>query len=210
MPTIKDFSNWLSELKKNSNMVSDSLPLEDTPSENRKYAWVVVNRKCKHCNNECRSLAICKSFLDSSIESRWQTVKNSKYCFSCLKYGHRTIKCYSKRKCEINGCESTHHNLLHRDLNLNQNSTLSDLGNKERYIIKNVYVSSNLNLPTQSLNTSNIRNENSNIDISHCSYDQIKPKMIISLAHAYLTIPMETPQLISPYNYKNKIGFNNL
>ena len=76
MPTIKDFLNWLSELRKISNMVSDSLPLEDTPSENRKYAWVVVNRKCKHCNNECRSLAICKSFLDSSTESRWQTVKN--------------------------------------------------------------------------------------------------------------------------------------
>ena len=60
-----------------------------------------------------------------------------------------------------------------------------------------MYVSSNLNL-TQSLNTSNIRNENSNIDISHCSYDQIKPKLIISLSHAYLTVPIETPQLISP------------
>ena len=128
MPTIKDFAQWLSDLRKVVNMVTDSLPLSNELQENKKFLCLTVDhRKCRLCSNECKSLAVCKEFSSLPLDLRWQKVMSFKVCFSCLKFGHQANKCYIKRKCEINDCNRFHHNLLHKHI-LPQSSNVSDCG----------------------------------------------------------------------------------
>lgn len=300
MPTIADFSEWLSDLRKIVNMASDSLPLSDDEGTRRYACLSVNNMKCRLCTGECKSLAACNVFSKLPIESRWQKVKSFRVCFSCLKFGHRANTCYSTKECKINGCDRYHHNLLHKDispqspnpeedsknssvarsclLGVNSQSVLFQIipirlygphgcediyafiddganvsmvdtetahrlgifgreetldiqwinqqvsrerseivdidvsgveQNSQKYNIKNVYLSSRLDLPSQSFNVSKFKGS-LNQDIPLRSYNQVKPKMIISLAHAFLTVPIENPRMLStlgPIATKTKLGW---
>ncbi|XP_036340502.1 uncharacterized protein LOC118749827, partial [Rhagoletis pomonella] len=132
-PTIVDFSNWLITLRRLANIVAYTLPYEGnsrnqlqlrtklaqgrrTASNNRQYACVsVFHRICPNCEGECGTLNECQSFLHMTSDDRWKQVKALKLCFSCLRKGHRTQQCLSRKSCGKNGCRQVHHHLLHID-----------------------------------------------------------------------------------------------
>ncbi|XP_075150828.1 uncharacterized protein LOC142224935 [Haematobia irritans] len=61
------------------------------------------------------------------------------------------------------------------------------------YKISNVYTSRNLSLPVQSLDANTV-NEHCHLKhIPYIPYSSVKPRLIISLTHAYLTTPLQTP-----------------
>jgi len=70
--------------------------------------------KCHVCEGN-HKVSECPTFIDSSVEERWQTAKASRMCFSCLNKGHQTKDCRSKKKCDKNGCLRFHHPILHVD-----------------------------------------------------------------------------------------------
>ena len=57
----------------------------------------------------------CPTLKDSSVAERFELVKAKRLCFSCLRKGHTTRECRSKKRCERNGCQRNHHHLLHND-----------------------------------------------------------------------------------------------
>ncbi|XP_075162836.1 uncharacterized protein LOC142235466 [Haematobia irritans] len=63
----------------------------------------------------------------------------------------------------------------------------------ERYNMKNVYSTDKIDLPLQKFD-----NKITKVECPFSSYNDVKPKMIISLAHAFLTVPIETPKMRSP------------
>ncbi|XP_075157560.1 uncharacterized protein LOC142230820 [Haematobia irritans] len=70
-----------------------------------------------------------------------------------------------------------------------------------KYTMRNVYITSKLNLPVQTFNPSEISEEAKQLNLPGVNlhgYTNIKPKMIISLAHAYLTVTIDTPKVLSP------------
>ena len=73
------------------------------------------NLKCLRCNTDGHSVTKCSQFLSDTIENRWNLVAAKKLCFSCLRTGHQTANCTTKRSCGINGCTMPHNTLLHRN-----------------------------------------------------------------------------------------------
>lgn len=63
----------------------------------------------EHGASECPILA------DSTVDERFQSVKNARLCFLCLNRGHVTRECRSRKRCEKNGCRSFYHPLLYTD-----------------------------------------------------------------------------------------------
>ena len=57
----------------------------------------------------------CLTLKDSTVDERFELVTKARLWFSCLSRGHITRDCWSKKKCDINGCQRFHHNLLHTD-----------------------------------------------------------------------------------------------
>ncbi|XP_037943341.1 uncharacterized protein LOC119676179 [Teleopsis dalmanni] len=68
---------------------------------------------CTKCT-EGHKLSSCRQFKSLSIPSRWEFVKESRLCFSCLQRGHSLMECRSKRECGIDECRRMHHQLLHQ------------------------------------------------------------------------------------------------
>lgn len=127
MPTILDFSVWLSGIRKIVNIATDSLPLTN---ETKNYACVSIeSRKCKLCDKQCKSLAFCNEFSKLPLKSRWEKVKAFKVCFSCLKGGHQEIKCFSRKQCDQDSCSSFHHKLLHVSKSANSISSQTNSSN---------------------------------------------------------------------------------
>ncbi|XP_037813254.1 uncharacterized protein LOC119604600 [Lucilia sericata] len=62
-----------------------------------------------------------------------------------------------------------------------------------KYQISEVYLVKNLELPTQSFNLNDINYQSHLNDLPITSYSKIKPQMIISLTHAFLTVPVNIP-----------------
>ncbi|XP_073835242.1 uncharacterized protein isoform X4 [Musca autumnalis] len=78
--------------------------------------------------------------------------------------------------------------------------TISGIGRGDRqYVMKNVYTTSNMSLPIQSCNIKRLVTNN-NVDISKIkfvNYKNVQPKLIISLHHCFLTVPLDVPRSLS-------------
>lgn len=120
-PTIEHFSEWLSDLAR----VICLMPTTSTQSSKQNAApnnprrVMHINRakdtlKCYHCSGS-HMMAQCESFKSIGVRDRWELVKTQQLCFSCLRKGHCTQKCRSRRRCEVNGCQRYHNQLLHND-----------------------------------------------------------------------------------------------
>ena len=70
-------------------------------------------RKCPLCSGS-HHVAKCDSYLNKSIEDRYEIVKSKNLCFNCLYPGHRIGMCKSTVSCKVSGCKSRHHTSLHR------------------------------------------------------------------------------------------------
>ncbi|XP_070067089.1 uncharacterized protein [Drosophila virilis] len=66
---------------------------------------------CAKCAGNHR-LSDCDDFRSIGTNQRWELVKEKRLCFCCF-LRHRAQQCKSKKKCHVDGWESTHHVLLH-------------------------------------------------------------------------------------------------
>uniref|UniRef100_A0A8D8TTW8 CCHC-type domain-containing protein n=1 Tax=Cacopsylla melanoneura TaxID=428564 RepID=A0A8D8TTW8_9HEMI len=64
------------------------------------------------------SIYFCNQFRNLNDSEKFQTVKQLKLCFNCLKAGHHRNRCNSRTSC--NTCYSRHHSLLHSTENIKQ------------------------------------------------------------------------------------------
>lgn len=69
-------------------------------------------KRCPLCKNG-HPLKRCPRFEAKSVAERAETVKELRACFRCLRNGHRSRDCYSKKKCGVDGCTYLHHQLLY-------------------------------------------------------------------------------------------------
>ena len=76
--------------------------------------------KCPCCN-ENHQLWKCEEFKMKNTGARYLFAKNKKLCYHCLGEGHAADKCtfYPTSKCNLEGCKSSHHRLLHNYKRLN-------------------------------------------------------------------------------------------
>ncbi|XP_073835298.1 uncharacterized protein isoform X2 [Musca autumnalis] len=78
---------------------------------------------------------------------------------------------------------------------------ISGMGkNDRRYVMKNIYTTSNLSLPIQSCNLETLVTNYNNVNVSKIKFDNyknVKPKLIISLHHCFLTVPLDVPRSLS-------------
>lgn len=125
--TVRDFSNWLTKLSRVISITTNYSYSASTPSVVRNTGTKPKllhasttncpsqsNDACTFCNGK-HKIAECEDFKKLSITERWDAVKSKHLCFSCLRTGHPSYNCRSKRKCNINGCTMPHHILLHED-----------------------------------------------------------------------------------------------
>ncbi|XP_073835482.1 uncharacterized protein isoform X3 [Musca autumnalis] len=309
--TIVDFSKWLSTLRRLANMVHDTQPISSNrrhlpaavPPSSRKFAGVAQSHQCSICMGDCFNIKNCPSFLQMSVEDRWNKIKQIKTCFCCLRRGHQVKTCNMKRRCGINDCQKPHHTLLHNPMSAamqtdrttttnnlsqhNENSigtpqtlperrnchatcdtenvlfqllpvtlygkhknitvyafvddganvsmlhtdvlhgedeylelqwlnnhrtsqktkkirvTLSGTGRQnKKFTISNIYLSADLSLPVQSCHMAHILKSQKYQEIEQIpvgDYSNVRPMMILSLQHAFLTVPLETPRLLSEF-----------
>ena len=72
------------------------------------------SKKCKECSGQ-HGLWGCQRFKNVAVYSRWEVAKKHKLCFRCLSDGNSGESCLRGRMCNLNGCRSFHHRLLHED-----------------------------------------------------------------------------------------------
>ena len=71
-----------------------------------------VQLNCFVCKDN-HPLWRCRVFLDKTPTNRAKVVAENKLCFSCLKGNHFFRQCPQPRKCNKDGCNSSHNTLLH-------------------------------------------------------------------------------------------------
>ncbi|XP_070067242.1 uncharacterized protein [Drosophila virilis] len=133
--SLATFDNWLFNVAMCATMVT---PYETPLGDNEKKSFAKTTREqifvhntvdspegsqqqrsqqeqervsCAKCvGNHC--LSDCDDFRSMGMNQRWELVKEKRLCFCCFQR-HRAQQCKSKKKCHVDGCESTHHVLLH-------------------------------------------------------------------------------------------------
>ena len=73
-----------------------------------------IKERCHICEAG-HKVPECPTLLDSTVDERFELVRKSRLCFSCLGKGHLTRECKTKKRCGRNGCHRYHHSLLHND-----------------------------------------------------------------------------------------------
>ena len=68
---------------------------------------------CALCRKNIHNLDDCKAFLDKNYDERRQIVIQKGLCFGCLRKGHLTNDCRSRRTCK--SCGKKHPSSLHTD-----------------------------------------------------------------------------------------------
>ena len=68
--------------------------------------------RCIVCKGNHR-LWECRVFKEETPTQRAKLVADNKFCFSCLRYKHKFRQCPQTRKCQAEGCKSSHNTLLH-------------------------------------------------------------------------------------------------
>ena len=88
-----------------------TLTTATTPSqaESRNRRWPCVLCKEEH------KLQDCPEFQLKTLEERLAVVSKERLCWGCLNKGHFMRVCRSAKRCNLNGCQATHHRLVHKD-----------------------------------------------------------------------------------------------
>lgn len=71
------------------------------------------NKSCVVCQSSEHKIRDCGVFKKLDVSNRWQRIKKMKLCFRCLGSGHLGKDCTKSDLCGIDGCTSTHNQLLH-------------------------------------------------------------------------------------------------
>lgn len=76
-------------------------------------SYVVASQSCLCCAGKQHNLESCNKFLNLSVQSRFDFVKERKLCLLCFSPSHLVKGCRSGFKCEK--CNYSHNSLLHFD-----------------------------------------------------------------------------------------------
>jgi hypothetical protein len=71
-----------------------------------------LSMKCQVCS-QSHGIWTCDQFRQMAIPKRWEVAKEYRLCFRCLGRGHGGKLCVRSRRCGLDGCQSSHHRLLH-------------------------------------------------------------------------------------------------
>ena len=128
--SLNSFASWLSERAAAASCVQVArVPVADGRSATKKVRSETtlatsespVRQEhrpclCAVCNGR-HSVDKCNKFLALTTKQRYKWVKSGGLCFSCLSKEHVVKDCGKKSKCGLDGCEMSHHKLLHRQVN---------------------------------------------------------------------------------------------
>ncbi|KRX53725.1 hypothetical protein T09_8680, partial [Trichinella sp. T9] len=67
---------------------------------------------CPFCEGKHKG-AVCEKFTRADRPRRMVMARSKGVCFKCLEAGHLAKNCRENRTCAVDGCEQTHHELLH-------------------------------------------------------------------------------------------------
>ena len=84
-----------------------------TPQEKTTKQQISKMISCPECVEQ-HGLWACEKFKKLQVNPRWAKAKEWHLCYRCLQQGHRGDDCPRTRVCNIDGCKSNHHRLLHR------------------------------------------------------------------------------------------------
>lgn len=126
LPTLKGFLSFLE-------IQFQSLEAVNNKDKQGQYRTTALstqssNQGCIICKGESHPLFSCNGFLKLNAEERFQTVKSHKLCINCLKGGHLTKNCTS-RKCSK--CNKAHNTLLHFESQQNSAVSFGDTSTTE-------------------------------------------------------------------------------
>ncbi|XP_044572580.1 uncharacterized protein LOC123257464 [Drosophila ananassae] len=131
IPIIQSFSDWLYKLAEAASTVlpgsSAKTNSVNTHSQTRRGSSneatfdtevdlqeeTRASQTCIMCNSTEHTAAQCEKFKLLTVPERQRIINDSRACYRCLK-AHRR-KCFSRRDCGVDNCQSKHHPLLHRD-----------------------------------------------------------------------------------------------
>ncbi|CAH2091731.1 unnamed protein product [Euphydryas editha] len=88
---------------------------EETTTPVRRHRALVTNDRkfpCPICKEKEHEPSDCSKIKTAEQHRRWEIAKDANLCYRCLRYRSQTHKCKT-RVCGKNGCERTHHPLLH-------------------------------------------------------------------------------------------------
>ena len=69
---------------------------------------------CVFCH-ELHSIRHCDYFKYLQVTDRWNVAKKLNLCYRCLEKSHHGLDCLHTKKCGVNRCRLTHHELLHNE-----------------------------------------------------------------------------------------------
>jgi hypothetical protein len=75
---------------------------------------------CPLCRKTNHKLSECRRFAAKDLNGRWETVKKVRWCSSCLDGRHWFKECELLSKCGKDGCQKEHHQLLHKNQELQE------------------------------------------------------------------------------------------
>ncbi|KRZ06500.1 hypothetical protein T4B_6537 [Trichinella pseudospiralis] len=73
---------------------------------------VTALANCPFCEGKHNG-AVCEKFTREDLPRRMVMARSKGVCFKCLEAGHLAKNCRENRTCAVDGCEQTHHELLH-------------------------------------------------------------------------------------------------
>ena len=116
---LNAFQQWLERKSEAACQLQIVKPSEVSKSRKELTLTTVQERLCSLCKMAYHNLSKCLTFKSSEVNERWKCIKSEHVCISCLGYGHGIKKCKYRKNCGINGCHRPHHQLLHKDENVN-------------------------------------------------------------------------------------------
>ena len=70
-------------------------------------------KECGFCNRGGHTAYSCRNLEAKSHEEKMAWLKSNRYCFSCIRQGHRSDSCTNKSTCRQ--CQGRHPTILHRN-----------------------------------------------------------------------------------------------
>ena len=120
-PNLSDFSCFLKGLSAAACRMPITPYVNDKSTENKWSKKPVLTarshqkvKNCLRCQQSGHGVDTCETFSSDDQDERWKFASANRLCFSCLKFGHHTSNCMKKKRCETDGCQKYHHQLLHK------------------------------------------------------------------------------------------------
>ena len=123
--SLQVFADWLSGKATAASLVATpTIALEEQRRSGRTervHSATEITRpdrqqqkKCGFCKRPGHAVDKCTRFRTAPLYARWNWACAEHVCFRCLLRGHSANECKAKKSCGEDGCESSHHRLLHR------------------------------------------------------------------------------------------------